>query len=152
MTAAVHRTTTEQGHRYEMPDGAYVVKASAEDTGGAFEVFEIDAPRLPPAPPHRAPWTSTMHLLAGKIRFHVEDDAFDLDPGETITVLAGDAFTLEVLSDRAHFLAVTSGDRASRFFADFADTVPTGRPMHEVYPQIFAVTQRHGVTILPGAS
>ena len=152
MSAAVQRTPTAQGHRYEMPDGAHVVKASAEDTGGAYELFEVDAPRLPPAPPHRGPWTSTLHLLAGRIRFSVEDDSFDVESGETITVLAGHAFTFEVLSERARFLAVTSGDRAGRFFADFADTVPTDRPMQEVYPQVLAVTQRHGVAILPSAS
>lgn len=151
MTAAVPSTPTEQGRRYEMPDGAHVVKASAEGTGGAFEVFEVDAPRIPPAPLHRGPWTSTMHVLAGRIRLHVEDEAFDLEPGGTITVLAGNAFTFEVLSDRAHFLAVTSGDRAGRFFADFTDTVPMDRPLHEVYPQILAVTRRHGVSILPSA-
>jgi quercetin dioxygenase-like cupin family protein len=135
-----------------MPDGAHVVKAGPEDTGGAFEVFEVDAPRIPPAPPHRGPWTSTLHLLTGSIRFSVDDEAFDLEPGETITVLAGHAFTFEVLSDRARFLAVTSGDRAGRFFADFADTVPIDRPMQEVYPEVLAVTQRHRVTILAGAS
>ena len=43
MTVTARHTRPDEGVRLEMPDGGHIVKASAEETGGAFEVFEVEA-------------------------------------------------------------------------------------------------------------
>ncbi len=147
MTATTRVTPPDQGIRYEMIDGAHIVKAGAEDTGGAFEVFEVHAPKAPAAPPHRSPWTGTLYLLQGSLDVHVDGERFALVPGSTIVLPAGSACTFEVTSDAARFLAVTTGGGAGRLFADFDRTVPTDRPLEEVLPLVLEVTRRNGVII-----
>lgn len=135
------------GVRHEMIDGTHVVKAGPEATGGAYEVFEVLAPRGPAAPPHSSPWTGTLHLLEGRLQVRTADDSLDLAPGATWTVPGGTPFTFEVMSESARFLAVTSGDAAGRFFADFAASVPLGASLEETIPHLLAVTGRHEVRI-----
>jgi len=60
---------------------------------------------------------------------------------------AGTPSTFGVGGDSARFLAITSGDRAGRFFEDFSGTVPTDRPVEESMAAIMSVTQRHGVAM-----
>ena len=148
MTVTARHTRPDEGVRLHMPDGAHIVKASAEETGGAYEVFEVDAPSAPTAPLHRSPWTGTMYLLEGSLLIRFEDGELELNPGSSITIPGEVAFTLDVLGESARFLAVTSGDRAGKFFADFVASVPAQRPFEEVFPQIAAVTSRHGVSVL----
>lgn len=135
------------GARHEMIDGTHVVKAGPDATGGAYEVFEVLAPRAPAAPPHSSPWTATLHLLEGQVQVRTADGVIDLAPGSTWTVPGGTPYTFEVLSDGARFVGVTSGDRAGRFFADLAASVPKDAPMEEAIPLLMAVTGRHGVSV-----
>jgi quercetin dioxygenase-like cupin family protein len=148
MTVTARHTRPDEGVRFEMPDGEYIVKASAEETGGAFEVFEVEAPAGPSAPLHRSPWTGAIYLLEGSLRIRFEDGQVDLTPGSSITIPGQTAVTFDVLGESARFLAMTGGDRAGKFFADIAASVPTGRPFEEVFPQVAAVTSRHGVSVL----
>lgn len=136
-----------QGVRHEMIDGTHVVKAGAEVTRGAYEVFEVEARRQPPAPPHASPWTATLHVLDGLVRVHADGTTTDLAPGATFTAPAGTAYTFEVVSETARFLAITSGDAAGRFFADFAASVPPDASIEDAIPHLLAVTARHGVRI-----
>ncbi|HEX5541316.1 MAG TPA: hypothetical protein VFX60_07090, partial [Micromonospora sp.] len=53
--------------------------------------------------------------------------------------------TFEVVGESARFLAITSGNGAGRFFADFAASVPLGRPVEESMAAIQSVTRRHSV-------
>lgn len=133
--------------QYPMSDGTHVVLADATATGGAYEVFEITAPRAPAVPQHTSPWTGTMHVVEGTVRVHVADEHQDLGPGATFTIPGDVAFTFEVTSESAHLLGVTSGDGAGRFFADLAASVPVDAPIEEALPAMMAVTARHGVRV-----
>ena len=148
MTVTTHNTRLAEGDRFEMPDGAYVVKASAEQTGGAFEVFEIEAPAMPSGPLHRSPWAGTVYVLEGSLMVRFEDGEVSLTAGSSMTIPGQTACAFDVLGESARFLAVTSGDRAGKFFADLAANVPAGRPLEEIFPQVAAVTDRHGVSVL----
>ena len=148
MTVTAHYTRPDEGARIDMPDGVYTVKASAEETGGAFEVFEVEAPAIPSGPLHRSPWAGTIYLLEGNVVVRFEDGQVSLSPGSSITIPGQTACAFDVLGESARFLAVTSGDRAIKFFADFAASVPAGRPFEEILPQVAAATGRHGVSVL----
>ena len=135
------------GQSYPMIDGDHVAKAAIHDTNGAFEVFEVIAPAAPMAPPHVSPWTGVLFLLEGRVTALVGDTTYAVEPGGVVVFPAGTPSSFEVVGESARFVAITSGDRAGRFFADFAGSVPSDQPVEESMETILSVTQRHGVRL-----
>ncbi|GAB3842036.1 cupin domain-containing protein [Dactylosporangium cerinum] len=150
--SAVH-VRPGDGRHYPMIDGDHVAKAAVQDTAGAFEVFEVIAPAAPPAPPHVSPWSGVLYLIEGRITALVDGTPHDVEPGGIVVIPAGTPATFEVVGGSARFLAITSGDGAGRFFADFADfadSVPADRPATDSMAAILSVTSRHGVALAGG--
>ena len=136
-----------EGQSYPMIDGDHVVKAAVHDSDGAFEVFEVIAPAAPMAPPHVSPWTGVLFLLEGRVTALVGDTTYAVEPGGVVVFPAGTPSSFEVVGESARFVAITSGDRAGRFFADFAGSVASDQPVEESMETILSVTQRHGVRL-----
>lgn len=136
-----------EGRHYPMIDGDHVAKAAVHDTNGAFEVFEVIAPPAPMAPPHVSPWTGVLFLLEGRITALVGDTTYVVEPGAVVVFPAGTPSTFEVAGAPARFVAITSGDRAGQFFADFAGSVPSDQPVEDSMEAVLAVTRRHGVRL-----
>ncbi len=135
------------GQHYTMIDGDHVAKAAVQDAAGAIEVFEVVAPAAPMAPPHVSPWSGVLYLLEGRITMLVDGTSYDVEPGGLVVIPAGTPATFAVVGERARFLAVTTGDRAGRFFEDFARSVPADRPAEDSIEAILSVTARHGVAL-----
>ena len=135
------------GQHYPMIDGDHIAKATLVDTCGAFEVFEVVASAAPMAPPHASPWSGALFLLEGRITAVVDGTAYDVEPGGLVVVPAGTPLTFEVVGETARLLAITTGDAAGRFFADFSRSVPLDRPPAASLEAILSVTARHGVTL-----
>lgn len=146
-TTTTHHVPAGGGHSHPMIDGDHVAKVAVTDTEGAFELFEIVAPAAPMAPPHVSPWSGAMYLLSGRITAHVGDASYDVGPGDVVVFPAGTPGTFEVVGEEARFVAVTTGERAGKFFADFSGSVPADRPVEESLGEILSVTARHGVSI-----
>jgi quercetin dioxygenase-like cupin family protein len=136
-----------EGRHHRMIDGDHIAKAVIRDAGGSFEVFEVVVAAGPMAPPHVAPWTGVLFLLQGRITAVVDGASHDVEPGGLLVVPAGRGMTFAVVGGSARFLAITSGDGAGRFFADFAGSVPLDRPIEDVADAIRSVTGRHGVAV-----
>ena len=102
------------------------------------------------APPHVSPWSGVLHVLEGRLNVLVEGTTYAVEPGDTVVCPAGTPVSFEVLGETARFLAITSGNRAGRFFADFAGSVPADQPITESLDTILSVTQRHGVRLAGG--
>ncbi len=136
-----------EGQTYPMIDGDHVAKAAVHDTNGAFEVFEVIAPAAPMTPPHVSPWTGVLFLLEGQVTALVGDTKYEVEPGGVVMFPAGTPSSFEVVGESARFVAITSGDRAGRFFADFSSSVPSDQPVEESMEAILSVTQRHGVRL-----
>jgi len=134
-----------EGRHNPMTDGDHVLKAGVQDAAGAFEVFEIVAHAAPMSPPHVSPWSAVMYLIEGRVTAMVDGTAYDVEPGGVVVFPAGTPSTFQVVGESARFVAVTSGDGAGRFFADFAGSVPADRPAEESMAAILSVTERHGV-------
>jgi len=135
------------GQRYRMIDGDHIAKTTVRDGNGAFEVFEMIAPPAPMAPPHISPWSGVMFLLEGRITALVDGTSYEVEPGGVVVLPAGTPSTFEVVGETARFVAITSGERAGWFFADFANSVPVDRPVEQSMETILSVTQRHGVRL-----
>ena len=136
-----------EGRHYPMIDGDHIAKAAVQDADGAFEVFEVIAHAAPMAPPHVSPWSGVLLLLEGRITAMVDGTSYDVEPGGMVVIPAGTPATFGVVGESARFVAITSGDGAGRFFADFASSVPANQPAEASMAAIVAVTQRHGVAL-----
>jgi quercetin dioxygenase-like cupin family protein len=140
------------GTSHRMIDGDHVAKATVVDRLASFEVFEVIAQAGPPAPPHVSPWTGVLYLLEGGVTAQLEGQTVEVEPGGLVVFPAGAACTFTVTAEPARFLAITTGDQAGRFFADFAASVSPDAPLESVLPDIMAVTDRHGVRVAPPAA
>ncbi|MEU4427141.1 cupin domain-containing protein [Actinoplanes sp. NPDC024001] len=136
-----------EGRHYPMIDGDHIAKAAVKDANGAFEVFEVVAPAAPMAPPHVSPWSGVLYLLEGRITAMVDGKPYDVEPGGLVVFPAGTPSTFEVVGESARFVAITTGDGAGRFFADFARSVPADRPPQDSMAAILSVASRHGVAL-----
>ena len=141
-----------EGRNYPMINGDHIAKAAVHDTNGAFEVFEVIAPTAPMAPPHVSPWTGVLFLLEGRVTALVGDTTYAVEPGGVVVFPAGTPSSFEVVGESARFVAITSGNRAGRFFADFAGSVPSDQPVEESLETILSVAQRHGVRLASAES
>ncbi|MER6939031.1 cupin domain-containing protein [Nocardioides sp. NPDC127514] len=137
----------DEGRHIPMIDGDHIAKAAVKDAQGAFEVFEVVAPAAPMAPPHVSPWSGVLYLLEGRVTAYVDGTAYHVEPHGMVVCPAGTPLTFEVVGDSARFLAITTGDGAGRFFADFASSVPADQPAADSMAAIMSVTERHGVAL-----
>lgn len=150
MTHVVHHSPTGEGHELRAIDAVHTVKVGGKQTGGAYELFEIDAPRGHAVPLHTHAWPEAYYLLHGRLTVQVDDGAYDLTPGAALTVPPLAAHTFTVATPSVKFLVFTLTDAMGLFFADLDENVPADRPMEEVIPLAMAAAARHGVTFLGG--
>ena len=136
MTHLVQHTAAGEGLELTAPDAVLTIKIDAGHTDDQYELFEMDAPRGPATPLHRTGWAKAYYVLNGRMIVQVEDEAFDLGPGSSITIPPGALHTFTVLSPTSKFLTVSLTGAMGRFFADLDATVPRGRPVEEVAEQI----------------
>lgn len=148
MLGQVRFSPAGEGTEFALPDGTGTLKISGQDTGGAYELFEVDAPRLPAMPPHSTPWAKSFYVLHGQLLVQVDDEGYDLGPGCSVTIPGSAMHTFTVLTPSARFLAVSLTDAMSRFFADFTRSLPVERSPEDA--ELAAVLQRHGVTMANG--
>ncbi len=146
--ADLHAAAIEvvEGQELHSPDAIITVKAGAEHTG-AFELFEVDAPRGPAVLPHGTPWPKAYYVLHGRMAVLVDGEIHDLGPGASITVPAGGMHTFTVHTPSVKYLAFSPGAQMGRFFRDVDQAVPAGTPMTEAAPLLTEVLHRQGITL-----
>lgn len=147
MTHQVRHTAAGEGIELSAPDAVITVKIAGGDTEDSYELFEVDAPRGPTAPPHREEWAKAFYVLSGRMIVQVEDRAIDLGPGTSIAIPPGSLNTFTVLSPTTKFLTFSLTGAMGRFLWDLSATVPHGRPVEEVAQQIQGVLARHEVAL-----
>ncbi|WP_410614617.1 cupin domain-containing protein [Amycolatopsis sp. lyj-109] len=135
-----HFSATGEGPELDTGDARITVKIGAEHTGGAYEVFEVDAPRGPSVPPHAEPWAKSFYVLRGRITVYVDGELHDLGPGASISIPAGAINTFTVHTPSAQFLAVCPTDGMGRFFRAVDRATP------EEIPEIAG---HHGIELVP---
>jgi quercetin dioxygenase-like cupin family protein len=147
MTHLVQHTAAGEGLELTTPDAVVTIKIDAGHTDDQYELFEVDAPRGPATPLHRTGWAKAYYVLTGRMIVQVEDEAFDLGPGSSITIPPGALHTETVLSPSTKYLALGLTGAMGRFFADLDAAVPHGGPIQEIAPQLREVLAHHGVTL-----
>ena len=152
MSTHVHVNRAGDGRRLTAPDADITLLVGGDHTGGAYEVFLVEASRTAPdGPLHAEPWSKSYHVLRGRILVQAGDTGYELAAGETLAIEAGTMNTFTVLSESAGFLLVSAGASHSRFFGDL-DAV--GRDRHapgEMDRLLHEVSERYGVELTAGS-
>jgi quercetin dioxygenase-like cupin family protein len=133
------------------------VKVTAEQTDGAFSMFEIVAPPGGGPPLHRHPPCEAFHVLDGTLLIQGAGDVeTPAGPGDTVVIAGNAPHTYHNPGPgNARFLVTLAPGGFERFFAELgtpaADatepTPPAGPPDID---HIMAITGRHGIEMLQG--
>jgi ketosteroid isomerase-like protein/quercetin dioxygenase-like cupin family protein len=118
---------------------------TVDAAGGQLEIFEVSGSRDSGPPPHSHPWDEAYIGVDGEVEVTVGDTSSVLRPGAVIRVPDGMLHCYRIVTDGARFRVITSGHRASLFFADMEANAPAGAPTPESLPAIIDVARRNGL-------
>jgi mannose-6-phosphate isomerase-like protein (cupin superfamily) len=133
------------GERLRFSDAEFVVKASAETTGGAFGIIEEIAPLDTPMHVHRNE-DELWYVLEGEHVVQVGDDEFPVGPGEMVFAPRGVPHAQRrVLPRSGRFLVFFYPAGFEGFFRELSEAERTGSSMPEAYAR---VSEKYGITWL----
>jgi quercetin dioxygenase-like cupin family protein len=118
MTARELFLGSDDGARLRVIADTMRVFASAGDTGGAFEIFEMTGPRDSGPPQHAHPWTESYTIVKGTLDVLLGDKVIPAGPGCFFQIPAGTFHAYRVTSDVAKVVIVTSPSGAGDFFKE----------------------------------
>lgn len=119
---------------------------TADVTGGQLEIFELQGPRDSGPPPHAHPWDEAYIGIDGNVEITIGDTISLLAPGDVVRIEGGTLHSFRVVTDHARFRLISSGHRASLFFADLDANVPAGPLTAESLPGVIDVARRNGLS------
>lgn len=120
------------------------VLASGDETGGAYEIFELEGPEGSGPPPHAHPWSESYLVVDGEADVFVEGAHTIAKPGCFYQIPAGTKHCYRIRSKSAKFVVVTSPAGARDFFVEL-DAVTGGSC--EDMGKVVAVAVKHGFTV-----
>jgi uncharacterized protein len=114
-------------------------------SGGSLELFRLSGPRDSGPPPHAHPWDEAHIGISGEVEVHIGDDVTVLRAGDVLCAPAGTLHSYRILSEEASFHVITSGHRASAFFADLDEHIDRNASPGAL-PMILEVAKRNGLS------
>ena len=133
-----------EGTRLRVVGDVVRVLASAVQTGGAYEIFELEGPEGSGPPPHAHPWTEAYVVIEGEADVFVDGARQPATPGSFFHIPAGTTHGYRIRSKSAKFVVITSPGGASNFFTELdAETAGSCEDMGKV----MAVAMKHGFTL-----
>jgi len=134
------------GARLRVAGDVVRVLASAAQTGGGYEIFELEGPEGSGPPLHAHPWTEAYVVIDGEAEVFVGGATLPATPGSFFQIPAGAMHSYRIKSPTAKFVVITSPGGASGFFHDIdAETAGSCDDMGKV----LAVAMRHGFAVPP---
>ena len=133
------------GERLRFSDAEFVVRASADGTGGAFTIIEESAPLDTPLHVHKNE-DELWYVLEGEHIIRVGDDEFHAGPGDIVFGPRGVPHAQRrVIPRTGRFLELFSPAGFEGFFRQLAEAERTGSSMPEAYAR---VSEKYGITWL----
>ncbi len=140
-----------QGAKARVITDVVTIKATAENTGGAYSLFETVTPPSGGFPPHTQRYDDeTFYVLDGRYTFLVGEQTVELESGEYLFVPRGTlhAFANAGSGPARMLVLVTPGGIHDRFFEEVGDRAD--RPAWEPdMPRVLAVAPKYGIEFLP---
>ena len=136
-----------EGERLWFAGGAlYTMKATAEETDGAFMLLEAQMVRGKPTPLHTHPHEDeTIIVLEGEILFYVEGREHRVGPGGVAVAPRGVPHALLVTSETTRVLALQTPGSGEAFYRDASEpsTDETDARKPPDLDRLRAAAQRH---------
>ena len=134
------------GEVLRFSEAEFLLKASAETTGGSFSILEETAPL--DTPPHvHANEDELFIVLEGEHEFTVGDAVFDVGPGAVVFAPRGVPHShRRVVPRTGRFLTLVSPAGFEGFFRELADAERAGTIGPEAYAR---ASERYAITWLP---
>lgn len=121
-TVPIIRGEGEGERRWFAGGGVWTMKATAEETNGAFMLFEDRMPRGKTTPLHIHPHEDeTFIVLEGEILVHAEGAEYPVGPGGIAVVLRGTRHAFLVTSETARILALQTPGSGEAFYRDASE-------------------------------
>ena len=118
--------------------------------GAGLGVFELTVPpgaRVPPAHSHRGN-EEIVYVLEGTLRYSVDDETRDLEPGERMYTPRGSVHAFSNPHDRpARALIILTPDIGLQYFREVAEIVEA--PNGPDPARMIEVMTRHGLVLAP---
>ena len=140
-----YKLDADGGERLRFSDAEFIVKASADTTGGAFTVIEESSPLDTPLHVHRNE-DELWYVLEGEHVFQIGDDELRAGPGEFVFGPRGVPHAQRrVVPRTGRVLEFLYPAGFEGFFRELAEAERTGSSMPEEYAR---VSEKYGVTWL----
>ena len=123
------------------------IKATVEQTGGAYEVVVVEAAGGGEILPHRHPWAESYYVLDGELEVLLGRRRRTIASGDLFVIPARAVHGFRVLTERASFLHTSIGPGATAMFEDFAAHLPEGVELEDI-PLALEINARHGVDVI----
>ena len=135
----------DAGEQLRFSDAEFLVKASAETTGGSFSIVEEVAPL--DTPPHvHANEDELFIVLEGEHEFTVGETVFDVGPGAVVFAPRGIPHShRRVVPRTGRFLTLVSPAGFEGFFRELSDAERDGTIGPDAYARVSAC---YGITWL----
>jgi quercetin dioxygenase-like cupin family protein len=147
MTTKAKFLRDDEGQRLSVLGSEMTVKATADETGGAYEVVLAECGPGGDIVPHRHPWQESYFVLDGEMEVQVGRQVHRAGAGSFVTIPPRALHGFRVVSDSARFLHLSIGPGATAMFGEYATAVP-GEPTIDDLPAILAVNARHGIELV----
>jgi len=124
------RTEGQGERRWFFGGGVHTWKAKAEETGGAFLLFEDQMAGGKMTPLHSHPDSDeTMYILAGEILMHMDGEEYPIGAGGLVVAPRGVPHAFMVVSDSARMLCLHTPGCCEAFYWDASTPLsPGGMP------------------------
>lgn len=120
------------------------ILATGAETGGAYEIFELEAPEGSGPSPHAHPWAEAHVVIEGEADVYLAGAHLAASPGSFFHIPAGTMHAYRIKSKTAKFVVITSPAGASDFFNEL--DAATGGSCEDM-GKVVAVAMRHGFTV-----
>ncbi len=121
------RSSTEGERRWFYGGGVHTWKATPEETGGAFLLFEAEMVQDKTTPLHIHPESDeTMYILEGEILIHMDGVESRVGAGGLTVAPRGVPHAFLVLSERARLLFLHTPGCCEEFYLDASEPIGPG--------------------------
>jgi mannose-6-phosphate isomerase-like protein (cupin superfamily) len=142
---AGHKVDLDGGERLHFSDADFVLRASAETTGGAFSIIEEIDPLDTPRHVHEHE-DELFYVLEGEHVVEVGDDEFHVGPGDLVFAPRGVPHAQRrVVPRQGRHLVMVSPAGFEGFFRELSAAEADGSIGPEVYAR---VSEKYGITWL----
>jgi uncharacterized cupin superfamily protein len=132
----------------------YTVKASGEDTGGAFALIEVLVPPQSGPPPHvHSREDEAFYILEGEFEVHINEQRVTAGPGSWVTLAKGSRHHFKNISSTlAKLLILSTPAGLDQFFLEAGreaiDRSPqSGAPTPADRKRLLAIAPKYGIEI-----